>query len=185
MSFLSNIFEKVGKVAAPITGFLSGNPWIGTALGAGMDMFSSAKANSANRDIAREQMEFQERMSSTAYQRSRADAQAAGFNPILGYQQGGSSSPAGAGAHVEPVTARMAQNLALRSQQAQIDNISAQTESTRVNTDLDRKYGAIQRLTPAGAAGLAIGGASAKALSAWWQRRNMTPVEMMRRGLMK
>lgn len=87
--------------------------------------------NKQSKAAAREQMAFQERMSSTAYQRGMADMKAAGLNPILAGKVGGASAPVGAMPNITSVTeglAHSAKELAgLPQVKASIANIQAET----------------------------------------------------------
>lgn len=69
---------------------------------AALSMGGAMYQNRENRKQAEAQMDFQERMSNTAYQRQMADMKAAGLNPLLGLGSG-ASTPSGAMAQMENV----------------------------------------------------------------------------------
>lgn len=108
---------------------------IGPLVGGAVSAFGQNSANETNRQLAREQMAFQENMSNTAYQRSMADMEKAGLNPMLAFMKGGASTPGGATAKMENV-AEGAERvpmevMALKSMKAATAKTEAETELLR------------------------------------------------------
>lgn len=119
------IFDAIAGLAGDIIGAHSANK-------------AQKRANKTNIALQRENQTWEERMSSTSYQRGTQDMLAAGLNPMLAYSQGGASTPNSAAATVHPVDAgakaissATGNFLARRQAEATIDLTQAQADKAR------------------------------------------------------
>lgn len=127
------------------------------ALTSALGFFGQSQANQANLRIAREQMKFQERMSSTAHQRAVADLRKAGINPILaaGSQ---ASAPGGASATMQdPIGPAVARGSSSAMEALQLREslklLREQVRSAEAKADYDTAYTRAHGITrtPSGA----------------------------------
>lgn len=113
--------------------------WLGAGLISGA---SALLTNAASARAARRQMEFQERMSSTAHQREVKDLRAAGINPMI-RSLGGASTPGGAMPSLEsPGAGAVSSALSARMNEAQLKLVEAQAGREEANAALARTQAA-------------------------------------------
>lgn len=110
-------------------------PVIGSAIG---NFMGQNDTNKTNARIAREQMEFQERMSNTAAQRAVEDYRKAGLNPALAYDRGASTpggasavmgNAIGAGISGAQATAALRQQMRLNQQDADVRYMTGRAQA--------------------------------------------------------
>jgi hypothetical protein len=103
------------------------------AIGGAAGLLGGVLQNKANKAASARQMAFQERMSSSAYQRGMADMKKAGLNPILAYSKGGATTPGGSTYQAQNIGSA---GTAGAQTAANASNISAQAEINRNNAKM-------------------------------------------------
>jgi len=143
----SAIGGALGSFLGPLGGIA------GSVIGGLFGRSGQKSANEMNAQLAREQMQFQERMSSTAYQRAAKDLDAAGLNRILALGSP-ASSPSGAKAEFGNENALLSEGIgkgvsnamaavqlkqSVKESNARIMQLGAQTAKTNAETTLTGK----------------------------------------------
>lgn len=139
-----------------MAGWAAGIQAAGSIGGAGIAAISQHNANAKNVQLARENRDWEERMSNTAWQRGVNDMVKAGINPMLATSSGPASTPSNSAATVQPVDALGkgvssaasvgAQGLALKQQEANIQATLANAYKTTQEGESAKWYAANAQL---------------------------------------
>jgi len=143
MSLFSGLGGLIGP-AAMGAGYLLGGPAGGALMAGGLGYMGQMQTNDTNVDIAsgnsafnaqQAQMnrDFQQQMSSTAYQRATADMEAAGLNPMLAYMNGGASTPPGSTAQAQSVQVQNPAQAGIDAYSRSASAFQAQSEISRID----------------------------------------------------
>lgn len=130
----------------------------GAILGAASGLLGGVLQNSAAKSAASKQMAFQKETLQNQYQWGMEDMRKAGLNPILAYKQGGAGSASGSSytpqnvgsAAVQGASTAQSSALATRANEAQLQNIAADTrlknsqDATQVALQLQHRMQAAQ-----------------------------------------
>lgn len=154
VSFVGDVFSGVKDAIGSVGSFGQSMGMTGSSvLGAGASAYAADMAykgtqetNAANIAQAQANRDFQERMSSTAYQRATQDMAKAGLNPMLGYSQGGASTPGGAMPAPMQSAKVAAVNSALSTAQSyqQVQKTAAETQNIKADTEGKQWYAATE-----------------------------------------
>lgn len=104
---------------------------------------ATKKANKANIKLQKDNQSWLKMMSDTSYQRSTQDMIAAGLNPMLGFTQGGASTPGSSAATVEPNMAmsRATSSAAMKAMQvAQLELTTQQARKAAAEADYTQAH---------------------------------------------
>lgn len=112
-------------------------------IGAGLNYFGQQETNKMQMQMMQQQNAFQEKMSSTAYQRASQDMEAAGLNPMMMFGGGSAAStPSGAspspavqsGLSADSFQKSVSSAVSMMTAKATVDNIIADTAEKRART---------------------------------------------------
>lgn len=129
-----SLLGSIGGFAKDILGGSTGGV-LGNLAGGVLGMMGQREANQSSAQSVQKQMDFQERMSNTSYQRGMSDMKKAGLNPMLAFMKGGASVPTGSTYTSQNELAPLGSSVKeIAPMVAQVENIRANTAKSVADT---------------------------------------------------